>query len=712
MQSMEESIVEFLKSQDGPVHLVVIARHLEMGKKGRTRLKRVLKDLARERKVQRFGTAWGMAPPPDVFEGRFSQAKDGYGFVALDDQPGRDVFIPEFLVHDALQGDRVRMRITRVQGDRRSGEIVEVIERGTTRISGVLRKRGLHWYIDGEAAGLPDRVWIPEDARLDSDEGDAVGIVLTTWPEGGGTRFEGRVVQRFDAIPTVLAAVDKVVFEHGLAVDFAADVLEETERLPDEVRPEDLEGREDLRELPFVTIDGEDARDFDDAVCYLEGKGGGRLLVAIADVSHYVQLGTAVDREAQERGTSVYFPTRVLPMLPEKLSNGLCSLRPRVDRLAMVVDMELDRGCKPVESRVYAAVIHSHARLTYTMVERQLTDAKGERPPEALQPMIRALHGCSKQLFKDRMRSGSLDLEIPEPVFGVSSDGTRVESVLSRTRTKATGLIEELMLLANREVARRFLAADLPTAWRIHEDPDPAKIEAFMHMARTLLSGKDIPKKATPKAVQTVLERVKDPNRRIVLQSLLLRALQRARYAPDCIGHYGLGFEAYLHFTSPIRRYPDLLVHRVARRHLLDGGSPAGEGLRNAVARICMASSASEQAATKAERACQDALKAHFMSERVGTAYTGRIAGMISAGMFITLGDLPIEGFLPVAAFPPGDFVFEPDEFRVSGGPAKCMLLLGDLLEVEVSHVDLDERRITVALTEASWEALGGRGAP
>ncbi len=712
MQSMEESIVEFLKSQDGSVHLVVIARHLDMGKKGRTRLKRVLKGLAREGRIQRTGTAWRIAPPPDVHEGRFSQAQDGYGFVALDDQPGRDVFIPAFLVGDALQGDRVSMRITRVQGDRRSGEIVEVLERGTTRISGVLRKRGFHWYIDGEAAGLPDRVWIPDGARLDSEEGDAVGVILTAWPEGGETRFEGRVIQRFDSIPTVLAAVDKVVFEHGLAVDFAPDVLEEVEELPDEVRPSDLEGREDLRDLPFVTIDGEDARDFDDAVCHLEGEEGGRLLVAIADVSHYVQIGSAVDREAQERGTSVYFPTRVLPMLPEKLSNGLCSLKPQVDRLAMVVDMELDRKSQPLRSRIYAAVIHSHARLTYTMVERQLMDQEGERPPEALQPMIRALHACSRNLFRDRMRTGSLDLEIPEPVFGVASDGTRVETVLGRTRTMATGLIEELMLLANREVAARFLEAELPTAWRIHEEPDPAKIESFMHMARTLLSGRDIPREATPKAVQGLLERVEDPNRRIVLQGLLLRALQRARYAPDCLGHYGLGFEAYLHFTSPIRRYPDLLVHRVARRHLLDGGSPAGGSLYKAVGRICLESSASEQAATKAERACQDALKAHFMSERVGTAYTGRIAGMVAAGMFITLGEYPIEGFLPVSSFPPGDFVFEPDEFRVSGGPAKCMLRLGDLLDVEVSHVDLQERRITLSLTDESWVTLGGSGAP
>jgi len=552
--------------------------------------------------------------------------------------------------------------------------------------------------VNATYGGVPVRVFLEEYTEI--PVGTCVGVTITQYPHGMGGEYAGYVSEVFDGDARVTAEIDRAVFARGLPQEFPPPVQREAEALPEEVAEKDKKGREDWTQLPFVTIDGEDARDFDDAVCLVPHGKGMRLYVAVADVSHYVKPGRPLDEEARQRGTSAYFPDRVIPMLPERLSNGLCSLNPNVDRLVMGVWFNIKKDGAIGKSGMAEAVIHSHARLTYTQVSRLLEEEEGEKPPAAFHDMLRGLSKITDRLHKERVNGGALDLEMAEAWFEITGDGSGIAAIHSRSRTPATGLIEECMLLANKTVARRYLDAKLPTLFRVHEDPDTEKIAAFFRTAGLSTQlGSDV----TGKRIQEVLNEVKEPRRRQVLQGLLLRALQKARYGPECLGHFGLAFDAYLHFTSPIRRYPDLIVHRLARAHLLPGKKLPGstDKLHEELAEMGTETSGLERRALEAEREIGDALKARYMEDHVGEVFRGVVTSAIPRGVFIRLGDLPVDGFLSVDAFPSAQFEYDPDRMWFREPRSNQRISLGQEIDVLVARARMEDRRIDLELTDA-----------
>ena len=715
MNDEKQIIVRYVQQQ-GTAHFATLMRHLELPASRKTALRRLLREMEREGTIVRGGGKQYRLPVDKaVLQGRISLAEGGYGFVAVTGEEGFDVFVPRHKLGGACNGDVVKVREDWRQKGRRSGTVVAIVERGVKRLQGELQAGRAGFYVRGEAAGIPGRVIIPDDALGGARDGDRVGVELTEYPEeSGGRDFVGRVVEVFRDDGGIGTTISAIVFEKALRDAFPEDVLEEAGRLGAEPSERDLEGRVDLRALPFVTIDGDDARDFDDAVCLVEEGGRRSVWVAIADVSHYVRWGSPLDREARARGTSTYFPMRVLPMLPEALSNHLCSLRPDVDRLALAVEMVLGEGGQVQRHRIVEAVIRSRARLTYSQVQRLLDgEAADDQPPASgLRPMLLALAGISAALLRARVAAGALDLEIPEPQFVLSDDGLRVDAVISRTRTGATSLIEELMLLCNRVVAKDFVARELPSVFRIHEPPDPEKVAAFMRVARMFvpeMTAKD-PKGA--RELQQIVEAVTDKPVAAILQGQLLRAMMRARYAAECLGHYGLAFDEYLHFTSPIRRYPDLVVHRLTRRFLVEGaekGTPSGR-LARELERIADESSVAERRSTDAEREVDDMLKAAYMEGRVGETMNGVVSGVTQTGLFITLEGLPIEGLLRTSELQSDDYQLDTRRQRLVARYSGSSVGLGDAMRVVIAGADRRTRHIDLLL--AGKEPRAERPAP
>ncbi len=699
MSDQHRSILEYLDQQNGrPVHIVELMKHLRLRKSEGSELRRLLRKMAKSGLVVRGKNRTYRKAVRVQVTGALSIARDGYGFVAVDGGEGPDVFIPARDLHGACHGDKVCAEITDEARGRRVGMVVDVLSRKHARVTGILKEGRSGVYVAASYGGNPIQVYLEE--YTSEPVGSSVGIVLTKYPVDSRDDYVGYVEETFDEKARVTTEIDRTVYQRNLPLAFPDDVMAEANALPDEIREEDKAGREDWTELPFVTIDGADARDFDDAVCLVPKGKGIRLYVAVADVSHYVREGTALDREALERGTSVYFPDRVLPMLPEKLSNGLCSLNPHVERLVEASWFDFDASGKIVKTGLAEAVIRSHARLTYDQVQRLLDGSQEDLPPTEYHEMIRRIAEVATGLFEARKRKGALDLEVPEAGFSISEDGAEVESVSSRTRTNATGLIEECMLLANRTVAEAFIRRAIPSMFRIHEDPDPDKIAAFFRMAG--VSGSVAGEKVDGNQIASALQVVSEPSRRQVLQGLLLRALQKARYGPECLGHFGLAFEAYLHFTSPIRRYPDLVVHRLVRQYLLDDSKhPSNpEKLAEALGEIARQCSTLERRALESERDIHDALKARYMEDRVGDEFDGVITSMIARGFFIRLGDYPIDGFLRDDALPDANFAFDPERMWFLNGATGERIRLGQTIRVQLVRSSMEERRIDLDLTE------------
>src|SRR6267143_1805416 len=578
---------------------------------------------------------------------------EGYGFVSpIQGGSGRqdDVFVPPRRNRGALDGDVVRVKVERGRDGRFVGEVVEIVERRRQFVIGVYRAQGKATWVEPHDRAFTDPIPVPRDPR--ARDGELVKVKLQR-EQGGPLRGDviGVLGKPGDPRVEILATA----YAEGFADEFDPATLLAAEGVPDHVRPEDAAGRRDLRELPLVTIDGEDARDFDDAVhvCRV-GEGGYRLLVAIADVAHYVKPGGALDREGLRRGTSVYFPSMVLPMLPERLSNGICSLNPDVDRLCMVCDLALDAAGRPLQAEIYEGVMRSHARLTYTKV----ADALGSQPEADLRPLLddlRVAHELSKKLTAQRRERGSIDFDLPEAKIVLADDGT-VKEIVRRPRNDAHRLVEEFMLAANEAVARFFDARGLPTVYRIHDQPDEEKLDAFAQLAR--LHGFEIPAELSPAALNLLLEKLQGKPQQKALNSLLLRAMMQAQYSPDNIGHFGLAAPTYLHFTSPIRRYPDLMVHRLLKEHWARGGRPLRDQEREEqesyLAGIAAQCSERERAAMKAERDVDAFYSALYMQDKNDEKFKAVISGVAEFGLFCELEEVFVEGLIPAESLGEG----------------------------------------------------------
>ncbi|MCW3147212.1 ribonuclease R [Stutzerimonas stutzeri] len=685
---------------------------------------------AMERDGQLIYTRRGTYAPVDKLDlicGRVSGHRDGFGFLIPDDGSD-DLFLSPAQMRLVFDGDRCLARVSGLdRRGRREGAIVEVISRAHESIVGRYHIESDVGFVIPDNPKIQQEVLVTPGRALNAKPGQFVEVKITHWPT---QRFQpqGDIVEVIGNYMAPGMEIDVALRSFDIPHVWPETVLKEAARFKAEVEDKDKLKRVDLRHLPFVTIDGEDARDFDDAV-YCEKPGGWKLLtggfrlyVAIADVSHYVKVGSALDQEAEVRGNSVYFPERVVPMLPEELSNGLCSLNPDVDRLAMVCEVTLNKSGKMTDYQFYEAVIHSHARLTYNKVSAMLEQpisAEGKRLSgeyaEVL-PHLKQLYSLYKVLLKARHTRGAIDFETQETriVFGADR---KIAEIKPTERNDAHKLIEECMLCANVATAAFLQKHEIPALYRVHDGPPlerQEKLRAFLgELGLSLHKGKEGP---TPKDYQALLERIQDRPDFHVIQTVMLRSLSQAVYSADNHGHFGLNYEAYAHFTSPIRRYPDLLVHRAIRSvirsrrdtpHVRREGAasmpkariyPYDEAALEQLGEQC---SMTERRADEATRDVVNWLKCEFMRDRVGESFPGVITAVTGFGLFVELTDIYVEGLVHVTAMPGDYYHFDPLHHRLSGERSGRSFRLGDSVQVRVMRVDLDERKI-------DFELIGG----
>jgi ribonuclease R len=694
-------------------------------------LRRRLRAMERDGQLiyTRRGT-YGPVDKLDLILGRVSGHRDGFGFL-LPDDGSDDLFLSPAQMRLVFDGDRALVRVSGFdRRGRREAVVVEVISRAHESIVGRYYEESGIGFVVPDNPKIQQEVLVTAGRNAGAKQGQFVEVCITHWPT---PRFQpqGDVTEVIGNYMAPGMEIDVALRSYDIPHVWPEAVLKEARKLKPQVEEKDKEKRIDLRHLPFVTIDGEDARDFDDAVyCEKNGgnwrlfSGGWKLYVAIADVSHYVKVGSALDTEAQLRGNSVYFPERVVPMLPEELSNGLCSLNPQVDRLAMVCEISISKTGKMADYRFYEAVIHSHARLTYNKVSSILEQPKGAEGKalrteyRELVPHLKELYALYQVLLAARYERGAIDFETQETriVFG---SGRKIAEIRPTQRNDAHKLIEECMLAANVATAAFMQKHGIAALYRVHDGPPPERLEklkAFLgELGLSLQRGKskDGP---SPKDYQALLESIRERPDYHLIQTVMLRSLSQAVYSAENHGHFGLHYEAYAHFTSPIRRYPDLLIHRAIRSvirsrqdtvHVQRAGAasmpkariyPYDEAALEQLGEQC---SMSERRADEATRDVVNWLKCEFMKDRVGESFSGVITAVTGFGLFVELKDIYVEGLIHVTALPADYYHFDPVHHRLSGERSGRSFRLGDSVSVTVMRVDLDERKIDFELAQA-----------
>ncbi len=651
--------------------------------------------------------------------GKLSTHRDGYGFV-IPDEGGDDVFIPARYLRDNMHGDRVVVRIQpRSTPGRLEGRVVETLERGFTTIVGRFELSGKDGLVIPDEPRLSNPVAIPPADRNKARKGQMVVVEITAYPSGRSGAI-GRIIEILGNQDDPDVEFLTIVRKYGLSDFFPPEVVTEAASVFRPVGDSDLEGRVDLREDLTVTIDGETARDFDDAIAVRrEKKDGIRLWVSIADVSHYVAPDSLLDREAFNRGTSVYFPNRCIPMLPEKLSNGICSLNPREDRLALTVELLFDLEGEARETRFYPSVIRSNERLTYTEVKEILVDenpATTERYTGLIND-LRAMEELAGRLGKKRRQRGSIDFDLPEPEIVLDLQG-RPESIGIAERNLAHKIIEEFMLAANEAVASYLEENGIPCIFRVHEPPDPAKLVDFREFIKPMgLSFKLKGDSVAPGEFQRLLGEAEGRPEERLVNELLLRCMKQARYSAENLGHFGLASSHYLHFTSPIRRYPDLVVHRILKDQLSGRLQKRQRGkLAADLPEVAEQSSLRERKAMEAEREIIDLKRLQYMEKHLGEVFDAFITGVTSFGFFVELPDLVVEGLVHVSAL--GDELFRliEKQHTLKGQKSGFSYRIGDRVRVRVNAVNRSTRRIEFSLEAGSQKsgtgATQGKGAP
>jgi ribonuclease R len=676
-----------------------LQQHFNIPATARPAFRRSIRDLvARGRLVRVRGSRYALPERQHSLVGGVQRHEDGYGFVVPDTEGQEDVYVPRKLMLGVMHGDRVLVRLDASQrrGERRSGSVTQVLERPQQEVVGRVDMVGKACYVVPVEARLCPEISIPPQERGGAQRGHLVVAEISRYALGQAYP-QGRIVEVLGYADDPDMEMRLILHKYALPRSFPPEVEAEAAAVPQQIRPHELTGRQNLRQLITFTIDAETARDFDDAVSLeILPNGHSRLGVHIADVSHYVREGSPLDREAYDRGTSVYFPDQVIPMLPPRLSNEICCLQPEVDRLCMSVFVDLTPEAEVIGYDITDTVICSQARLTYNGAAEYLDGNPRILAgcPPAIGEVLQRMDVMATRLRARRFAEGSIDFDLPESDIVLDNEG-RIDKILRAERHRAHMLIEEFMLLANRTIAAHLAELAVPALYRIHEPPNLEKIAQFNAFVGAFGYAVEGEEALQPRAVQAVLAAVAGKPEEMVINHLLLRSMQRARYAPQNSGHFGLAFTHYTHFTSPIRRYPDLIVHRLLRDTRRQGGLTAArrDFWASRLPEMAEHTSLRERRADDAERDVVELKKVEFMLDKLGQEYDGVITGVTRFGLFVELVDLFIEGLIHITGLP-DTYVYHPDRFSLVGQHTGQVFRLGDRLRVRVDNVNVTRRQI------------------
>jgi ribonuclease R len=707
MLNSEQLLTLIRDKVDHPATARELLTRLKIPREQRATIKRLLNGLVDAgHLIQTRGNRFGLPDRMNLVVGRVQTHPRGFGFV-IPDRPVEglegDIFIAGANLNQAMHGDHVVARIERTTGERAEGRIVRILERGSSSLVGrfEMDESGMGFIVPFDRRVIMD-VMIPTDERHDAKAGDMVVVEITRYPTATRSAL-GRVIEVLGDIEEPGVDTEIIIRKYGISDVHGEDAIEEAKRLGGAVKDKDIKGRTDFRPRTTVTIDGEHARDFDDAITIEKLPNGNYWLgVHIADVAHYVPEGSALDEEAYERSTSVYFPERAVHMFPSELSTGLCSLNPNVDRLVQSCLMEIDRSGDVVRYEIHDGVIHSDARMTYTEVNAILTD----RDPALMKkyaPLV-GMFETMQELFKilnaRRKRRGSIDFDLKEPEIILDDEGL-VAQIIALERNVAHRLIEEFMLVANETVAQHLDENNVPTLYRIHEQPDPLKVEVFEDFITTMgYSLGTAPNAVRPRHFQKLVERIHGAPEEKPIAFLMLRTMQKARYDPTNSGHFGLAASNYAHFTSPIRRYPDLVVHRTLRESRQGMSGQRAEELTEDLPEMGRHTSERERRANDAERELVQWKKVRFMADKVGDEFEGYITGVTAFGLFIELIEHFVEGMVHVSTMADDYYRFVERQHILRGENTGRVYRLGDRVRVQVVKVDMERRMIDLGLTE------------
>ena len=715
---LKDKILEFMKTEAyKPLTSEDLAEQMELKGTELAELWSVLTQLEKDADIIKTRRdKYGVPERMNLIVGKLSASNKGYGFVIPDKvkMPNEtDVFIPPDAMMTAMHHDRVvaRVHCQSGQGKSRDGEIIRIVERANPRVVGTFEASPNFGFVTPDDVRLGNDIFIPKDDKNIIKNGSKVVVEITKWPEKKRSA-EGKIIEVLGSKGDTGIEILSIIKRHNLPIEFPIEVQEAAEKAPASISEDEIAGRRDLRHLPIITIDGEDAKDLDDGVYVERLKNGNHLLgVHIADVSHYVRENTILDKEARERGTSVYLVDRVLPMLPRRLSNGICSLNADEDRLAMSAHMEIDHRGQVVKYEIFPSVIRVIKRFSYTVVRKILVDHDEELIGEnqELLKQLEDMERLCRILRERRMRRGAIDFDFPELKVKLDETGKPIE-IVKRVRSLAESIIEEFMLVANETVAEHMYKLKVPFVYRVHEEPDSEKMVKLNTLLHTF--GQGIPKvdEVEPGALQKVLMRIAGRPEERIISTVMLRSLKQARYEPQNIGHFGLAATYYTHFTSPIRRYPDLIVHRIIRETFNTGDISAKrrEKLTAMLPEITMHSSERERAAAEAERETVSLKTAEYMAQFIGDTFEGIINGVTAFGIFVEL-DNGVEGLVRVSSMEDDYYRYVEEQYSLIGERTRNVYRLGNAVKVILMRVNPEERNIDFVLeSNSGWIERAG----
>ena len=696
-----------------PLTMKELIKNFNISSENRSSFRTLIRGLASDGEIIKIkGNRFGLPEKMNLVTGVVQGHPDGYGFVIPEDG-GEDLFINPRNMREVMHGDKVICRAESAQkGGKKEGRIIRILERGHKTIVGIYEPSGHFGFVIPDDRRISHDIYIPFKYSGKAKRGHAVITEITAYPMKNRNP-EGRIIEIIGYPDNPDVEIDIVLRKYDIPSKFPIDVLKEADAVQKEVTDDEITGRLDLRDKNIVTIDGEKAKDFDDAV-YVERLNNGNYMlgVHIADVSHYVKEGNTLDNEAFKRGTSVYFPDRVIPMLPFQLSNEICSLKPKVDRLTLSALMEFDKYGELIDYRFDETVINSKERMTYTDVAEILNEVQSsklkvtsmelkERYSYLLKDFYLMKELC-EVLRERRMRRGSIDFDLPEPYIILDLMG-KPENIIKAERNIAHKIIEEFMLVANETVAMHFMKQEIPALYRVHDEPDQSKIielsefvSNFGYHLKIPVFKKGIESKFHPKRFQELLNSIRGKPEELLISTITLRHMKQARYSPENIGHFGLAFENYTHFTSPIRRYPDLIVHRLLKEIIKKKHIPKKrlDIWEERLPKIAQHSSEKERTADAAENDIVELKRVQFMLEKTGDEYEGIISGVTSFGLFVELEEIFVEGLIHVSSMTDDYYALNERDHSLMGRRTKKRFRMGDRVKVKVENVSIEKRQI------------------